>query len=127
MEYILIEKENIPYQFELALGVDIFTFEVNYNERFDFFTIDLIKDEEVLAQGVKLVYGVPVFAGIEDHRFPVPLIVPIDEARRQSNVSWDNFGETVFLAYGEGEGEEDESFIWSRNRAYNRWPNPKDT
>ncbi|QVQ56271.1 hypothetical protein [Paenibacillus phage Pd_22F] len=30
MEYIPIEKENIPYQFDIALGVDIFTFEVNY-------------------------------------------------------------------------------------------------
>lgn len=108
MEYIPIEKENIPYQFDIALGVDIFTFTVNYNERFDFFTIDLMKDDQVLVQGVKLVYGVPVFAGIEDHRFPVPLIVPIDEAGRETAVNWDNFGETVFLAYGEGEGDEDE-------------------
>ncbi|PZM62621.1 phage baseplate plug family protein [Paenibacillus dendritiformis] len=108
MEFIPIEKDSIPYQFDIALGVDIFTFEVNYNERFDFFTLDLMKDDQVLVQGVKLVYGVPVFAGIEDHRFPVPMIVPIDEAGRETAVTWDNFGETVFLAYGEGEGEEDE-------------------
>ncbi|BFH11056.1 hypothetical protein WJ0W_007039 [Paenibacillus melissococcoides] len=108
MEFIPIEKDSIPYQFDIALGVDIFTFEVNYNERFDFFTLDLMKDDQVLLQGVKLVYGVPVFAGIEDHRFPVPLIVPVDEAGRETAVTWGNFGETVFLAYGEGEGEEDE-------------------
>lgn len=106
MEYIPIEKRNIPYQFDIALGVDIFTFEVNYNERFDFFTLDLMKDDQVLVQGVKLVYGVPVFAGIEDHRFPVPLIVPIDEAGKEKAVTWENFGETVFLAYGEGDGDE---------------------
>lgn len=37
MEYIPIEKENIPYQFDIELGADLFTLEVNYNERFDFF------------------------------------------------------------------------------------------
>lgn len=108
MEFIPIEKDSIPYQFDIALGVDIFTFEVNYNERFDFFTLDLMKDDQVLVQGVKLVYGVPVFSGIEDHRFPVPLIVPIDEAGKETAVTWENFGDTVFLAYGEWEGEDDE-------------------
>ncbi|CAH8249354.1 hypothetical protein WJ0W_006540 [Paenibacillus melissococcoides] len=53
MEFIPIEKDSIPYQFDIALGVDIFTFEVNYNERFDFFTLDLMKDDQVLLQGVK--------------------------------------------------------------------------
>ncbi|WP_390955204.1 phage baseplate plug family protein [Paenibacillus melissococcoides] len=38
----------------------------------------------------------------------MPLIVPVDEAGRETAVTWGNFGETVFLAYGEGEGEEDE-------------------
>lgn len=49
-----------------------------------------------------------MFAGIEDHRFPVPLIVPMDEAGRETAVNWDTLGETVFLAYGEGEEEEDD-------------------
>lgn len=105
MEYIPIEKENIPYQFDISLGNEIFTLEVNYNESHDFFALDLIKDGEVLVYGAKMVYGNPVFAGIEDERFPVPLITPIDESGRETSITYENLGETVFLAYGEEENE----------------------
>ncbi len=105
MDHIPIEKENIPYQFEISLGNELFTLEVNYNEVHDFFSLDLIRSGEVLVYGAKLVYANPVFASIEDERFPLPLITPLDESGRETAVTWDNLGVTVFLAYGEEESE----------------------
>lgn len=101
MEYIPIEKEQIPYQFDIDLGGKVYTFEINYNMTFDFFTVDLYLDEQVLALGSKMVYGVPLFEGVETVDFPVVLIRPFDEAGQEQTVSWDNLGVSVFLYYGE--------------------------
>ncbi|AKF92724.1 phage baseplate plug family protein [Brevibacillus laterosporus] len=101
MEYIPIEKELIPYKMEIELGVELFEIEINYNDRFHFFTLDLIKNNELLVMGAKLVYGVPVFEAFEDNRFPAPLLLPIDPAGREKHITWDNFGETVLLQVGE--------------------------
>lgn len=104
MEYIEIEKGQIPYRFEIALSGTVFTFEVNYNSEYDFFTVDLERDGEVLATGNKLVYGGPLFSYSADDRFPQVEIIPYDEAGITQEVSWATLGETVFLyVFEEGE------------------------
>ncbi|EFV74426.1 hypothetical protein HMPREF1013_05306 [Bacillus sp. 2_A_57_CT2] len=97
-EYINIEKPLIPYRFEIELGAEIFELEIRYNEIGDYFTIDLIKDGEVLAYGEKIVYGEPLFSEIFDTRFPGPLIIPIDESGQETRVGYENLNVTVFLA-----------------------------
>ncbi|WP_088005600.1 phage baseplate plug family protein [Indiicoccus explosivorum] len=96
-EYLPIEKENIPYRFDIALPIEIYTFEVRYNETYDFFTIDLFKGDETLVLGEKIVYGVPLFRDVYDRRFPAPTIVPLDESGNEQHVTYKNLGETVFL------------------------------
>lgn len=96
-EFINIEKELIPYSFEIELGVELFQIGVEYNSVGDFFSVDLSKDEEVLVSNEKVVYGEPLFSEIYDARYPAPLIVPIDESGNEIRVSWDNLNETVFL------------------------------
>lgn len=96
-EYINIEKELIPYSFEIELGVELFQVGVEYNEVGDFFTLDLSKDEEVLVSNEKIVYGEPLFSEIYDARYPAPLIIPIDESGKETRVSWNNLNKTVFL------------------------------
>ncbi|GGA31044.1 phage baseplate plug family protein [Psychrobacillus lasiicapitis] len=96
-EYIEIEKELIPYRFEIELGAELFEMEINYNLMHDFFTIDLYKDNEVLVYGEKITYGVPLFAEVYDSRFPGPTIVPIDESGQEQRVTFENLNETVFL------------------------------
>jgi hypothetical protein len=98
IEYIPIEKDNIPYRFEIELGAEIFEMEIRYNDTYDFFTIDLHKDDKVLILGEKVVYGVPLFTNTRDLRFPVVTIVPKDEAGLEVEVTYENFQETVFLA-----------------------------
>jgi hypothetical protein len=41
-----IEKELLPYRFDMELANELFTFEVHHNERFNFIAIDLIKNGE---------------------------------------------------------------------------------
>ncbi|KOP82011.1 hypothetical protein AMS60_05645 [Bacillus sp. FJAT-21945] len=98
LEYIPIEKENIPYRFEIELEAEIFEMEVRYNDSYDFFTVDLYKNGEVLIYGEKLVYGVPLFKNVRNLNFPIIEITPIDEAGLENRVTYENFQETVFLA-----------------------------
>ena len=96
-EYINIEKELIPYSFEIELGVELFQIGVEYNAVGDFFTLDLSKDDEILVRNENIVYGEPLFSKIYDARFPAPLIVPTDESGNETRVGWENLNKTVFL------------------------------
>lgn len=96
-EYIEIEKDLIPYRFEIELGAEIFDMEIHYNQVGDYFTIDLYKDGEVLCCGEKIVYGEPLFSEIYDSRFPAPTIIPLDESGKETRVGWNNLNETVYL------------------------------
>lgn len=107
-DYIDVEKENIPYRFDITLAEEIFTFEIHYNTEGDFFTVDLEKDGEVLVYGEKIVYYMPLFYDVQDGRFPKVPIVPFDESGNASRVGWDTLNETVFL-YVIEEDEDDGS------------------
>lgn len=97
MEYIDIEKDLVPYRFDVDLDEETFTFEVNYNPEKDFFTVDLEKDGEVLVVGEKIVYGTPLFTDVWDSRFPLTTILPWDESGLSSVVNWETLGTTCFL------------------------------
>lgn len=105
MDYIDIEKENIPYRFDISLADELFTFEVQYNPDFDYFTVGLEKNGEILAAGEKVVYGMPLFYDIQDNRFPLVPIVPYDESGNSSAVTWETLGESVFLYVIEGDDD----------------------
>lgn len=96
-EYIEIEKALIPYRFEVELGAELFVIEIRYNELHDYFTLDLQKDGEVLVNGEKLVYAMPLFNEVFDNRFPAPTIVPIDPSGKEKRVTFENLNKTVFL------------------------------
>lgn len=97
MEYIDIEKDLVPYRFDISLEEETFTFEVHYNEQFDYFTVDLEKDGEVLVSGEKLIYGSTLFYDVMDNRFPRVPIVPYDQSERENTVNWRTLSESVFL------------------------------
>ncbi|MCM3488774.1 hypothetical protein M3689_05565 [Alkalihalophilus marmarensis] len=97
---IPIQRENIPYRFEVELD-DVFEFELHYNSEHDFFTVDLHKEGEVLIFGEKVVYGVPLFINYSDERFPQVTIIPTDKAGNEDRVTYDNLGHTVFLFVGD--------------------------
>lgn len=99
---IEIDKEAIPYRVEYELAGGIYIFIFKYNERFDFFTVDLYQEDELIVAGSKIVYGQPLFSSLTDKRLPKVDIFPIDESGKPvERITWENFGETVVLLVGE--------------------------
>lgn len=106
---ILITKELIPYEFNILLAEELFTIEVSYNEKHDFFTVRLSKDGEVICEGEPIVYGMPLFKDMYiAGKYPAIDIVPLDESGNQNTVTFENLGETVFLTIDNAGDEEDE-------------------
>lgn len=100
-EYIEIDKESIPYSFEIDLAGEIFDFEINYNESFDFFTVDLYKNGKTLVLGEKIVLNMPLFQNRVSIDLPKVQIIPKDRAGVAKRITYSNLNETVFLFVGE--------------------------
>ena len=95
---ILINKELIPYSFDILLGGEWFEFGINYNKTADLFTVTLSKDGNVLVYNEPVVYGVSLFCDLYlSGVLPMFDIVPFDESEQENKVTYDNFNETVFL------------------------------
>lgn len=103
MSYINIIKENIPYQFDIRLNKLTYTMEINYNPDFDFFTVSVADSTgTVLTSGEKLILNKEILSTQSYVSFPT--VKPLDAAGVETEITWGNFGETVFLTVG-GVGE----------------------
>lgn len=102
-EYIDIDKTEIPYSFEIELAGELFEFEINYNASFDFFTVDLFKNDGVLVVGEKLIINQPLFKNRVHNDLPKVQIIPLDRAQKETRITYDNLNETVFLFIIESE------------------------
>lgn len=97
MEYIEIDKNMIPYSFEITLNDKTYTFYVKYNVLKDFFTIDLYRNDEVIVLGEKLVYGKPLFSTSQYKDVPDVKIIPFDLTGKSERITFENLNEEVFL------------------------------
>ncbi len=97
MEYIEIDKELIPYNFEITFDNETYTFEVNYNALKDFFTISLYKNDEIIVLEEKLIYGKPLFENVKYKNISIPIIIPLDLSSKNKKVTFENLNEQVFL------------------------------
>lgn len=105
-DYIEINKEMIPYQFNILLADNWFELYVNYNKTADLFTISLYKDDELICTE-PLVFGMPLFQDVyQPEKFPSVVFVPY--GANATEITFENLGETVFLTIDdEGDGQED--------------------
>jgi hypothetical protein len=95
---IEVDKTLIPYSFDILLAAEWFNLEFHYNKTADLFTVTLSKNGEVLIYNEPIVYGMPLFAdAYQSGLFPMLDIVPWDESGNADKVTYENFGETVFL------------------------------
>lgn len=101
-DYIEINKEMIPYQFNILLADNWFELYVNYNKTADLFTVSLYKDDELICTE-PLIFGTPLFRDIyQPEKFPAIVLVP--SGANETVITYDNLGETVFLTVDD-EGE----------------------
>lgn len=113
MEYIEIEKAELPQRFSIDLAEETFVLEIFYNESFDFFSCNLyepndLEGETPLIMGEKLILNQPLWYDFTSLNLPAPTIVPMDLANKEKRITWENMNETVFL-YLLNEGDKDES------------------
>lgn len=103
---IPITKALLPYRINVKIFGGTFRFEVRYNETADFFTVALIKGEKIICIE-PLIYNVPIFkTGYRPGVYPPFTLVAADESGQEREVTYDNFGSTVFLTVDcEGETE----------------------
>lgn len=95
---IIIDKELIPYNFEIILYDENFEISVDYNETADLYTITLYKDGELVVTE-PIIYNQPLFKDVyrANGKYPAMTIVPTDESGEETEVTGDNFGSSVFL------------------------------
>ncbi|WP_125153675.1 phage baseplate plug family protein [Clostridium rectalis] len=108
MGTIEIDTNLIPYSFEVELSQKIYTISVNYNYIYDFFTIDLMLNGEMLIQGEKMVLNEILFRdAYEDkehnlnYKFPNELLIPIAVNDSITRITFENLGSDIELYYFE--------------------------
>lgn len=105
---IIINKNIIPYTFDILLADELFNFRVDYNATADLFTVTLSKDGEVICIE-PLIYGRRLFENLyKPNKFPAVDIIPYDESGQESEITFDNLNETVLLIVDNGEVAVDE-------------------
>ncbi|MED3932970.1 phage baseplate plug protein [Priestia megaterium] len=97
-DYIPINKDNLPEQFEIDLANNTFFMRVNYNQTYDFFSVDLYDtNNDPIILGEKLVLNVPLWQDSVDERLPAPTLVVLDESDIEKKITFSNFMVTTFL------------------------------
>ncbi len=104
IDYIQIEKELIPYEFNIDLGERLYVFGVNYNSVGDFFTADLSYNGEKLATGEKIVLNQFLFREMfedvnhnVDERYPTDMIMPLANDETIGSLGWYQLENNCFL------------------------------
>lgn len=111
-DIIPIDKTTLPERFDIDLADELFTMQVNYNETGDFFTIDLYTtgdsgEDVAIITGEKLMLGRTLWADVPRVDLPAPTLIPLDIGMNAKRVSYENFGESVFLYIADGSGEDE--------------------
>ena len=104
-DFVEINKEILPYQFNILLADQWFELYVNYNKYADLFTLTVYKDDELICTE-PLILNVPLFVDIyQPEKFPAILLTP--HGVTEHSVSFSNMGNTVFLTIDD-EGDSDD-------------------
>lgn len=97
MQYIHLIKDALPYKCDIQLEGETFTFTFYYNAEYDYFTVDLAKGDDVILYGDKIVYGKPLFSTFNHIEKPKLDIIPFDKGNKETRVTYENIGDSVFL------------------------------
>lgn len=103
IDTIEINKSLIPYEFDITLGSEVFTFKINYNNAGKFFTVGLAKNGKTLCEGAPIVYGRKLFESVSNPSFPAVDIIPLDLSKGYNKVTFSNLCEGVLLIIDNGE------------------------
>lgn len=99
-----IDKNLIPYEFEIVLNNKLYTLGIDYNTSGDFFTATLSYQNEVLVQGEKILLGQVLFRQLYedknynlDPKYPTDIIMPQSYNGKVDRIGYDQLQENCFL------------------------------
>ena len=102
MRYLPIEKDKIPYTFDVKLSGKTYTISLRYNNYSNEFTADLELDGETLVKGKKILIGKPIFEefaydnnGNKNPKFYDEMLVPYDLSWQEEVLTLENLTEKV--------------------------------
>lgn len=102
--YVEINKNIIPYTFQIQLVDEMYEFRVDYSSQNDLFTISLSKNGIKLCDGEPIIYGQPLFGDFKNRGgFPLITITPVDKSGEYNAVTFDNLSQSVMLIVGTGD------------------------
>lgn len=102
-DYIEINKELLPYSFNILLADEWFELYISYNKTADLFTVTLYKEDELICTE-PVILDMTLFKDVyQPGKFPAIEIVP--QGANEVAVTFENLGETVFLTVDD-EGED---------------------
>ena len=108
MDRIEINKDLIPYTFEILLCGELFEIRVDYNSTGDLFVLSLYKDGQLIRAGQPLIYGMKLWETVYvSGEYPMIDIIPLDESGEANSVTYDNLNRTVFLVI-DNQGDDEE-------------------
>ncbi len=104
-DYIELQKDLMPYQFDILLADQWYSIYVQHNKTADLFTLTLYKGEELITTE-PLVLGERLFRDTyQPPRFPAINLAPYDASGTAKRLTWDNLGESVYLTIDDEEEE----------------------
>ena len=99
IEYVEIDKTQIPYSFTHDYMGNIFEIEIRYNDEYDYFTADLhiLKDSEktTLILGEKIMLSQLMFISVAYLNIAIPLFIPYDFSETVERIGWDEIDDIV--------------------------------
>ena len=104
MKHIPIEKDKIPYSFDLALSGRTYTFNLRYNKYSGDFTADLEFEGRTLIKGKKIILNEMLFEefsydnnGNKNPDFYDELLIFYDLTWQETELTLENLEETVLF------------------------------
>lgn len=104
MSYVKIPvRTDLPaYDFSLTLEGSIFYFSFEWNERGQFWVMDILdQDQSYIVAGVRMVSDVDLLSRFKDTRLPKGTFLITDTSGKSRDPSFDTFGTEVLLFYRE--------------------------
>lgn len=96
MLYLPVRKNLIPISMLVAIEGDQYEIKFNYNTMFDFFTVDLLRDQMAIITGEKVLINKPLFTS-RDTPFKNTIFIPLDLSGEIDRITYENFNESVFI------------------------------
>lgn len=96
--YIPVDVENLPERFEFDFGNKTYILRFFFNSVGEFFSLDIFDiNMTPIVLGEKIVINKPLWQGVNNTDLPFETIIPMDESGKETEITIDNFGKTVFL------------------------------